>query len=507
MKRILLLLAFLACGDASAFKPGALGGHSGLGRKCGALGNCGGSAYGFPKSAFVLVATGNSLTAGTDTTLPWTTQLGTMLTASGVSYTLTNAGHGANCTVNVGACPADLITRIPAEVDPLFDSTKNNVLILQEVINELANGSTGAAAYAHVTQYFNALANPSGWYKIVIMPTPCHSPGCLADPTFETDRQAFISLVNADPTFGGTVHAVWRVDQDTRLGPDAAADDSYYYLQSGGTPNKVHWVARADGIAAASIMTLLRAKDEAKFPFIPQHAPYAAGLFSASVTGSVLTSSGGVATNGQAVATWNNNGSLESGNLVQATGARQPVYNSTGFGGLPSINLDTNVKDMVSASSVTLGRGTMIVTANATTGGFVLAVPAAANDKRMGVTEVAQTVPYSTYEYNGAAGALQTQANGTVLGASHVVSFVFNGTKAGQVLYVDGISKTLTQYSTFGGNSGDTPAAATLALGATTNSMVGNVGDIFVSPIPLTNAERYLLENYFGSRRGITVAP
>lgn len=491
MNRLLLLVMLLACGDAAAFKPGALGGHSGLGRKCGALGNCGGAA----RNAFVIVAAGNSLVSGSDTTSPWVTQMGTMLATTGATYSLQNKGHGGETTQQLQA-------RIPADVDAYWDATKINVLVFQEVINDIGlTPSTGAQAYANVQAYMNALTRP--WYKILIMPTPAHTPGTPV-PAFEIGRQAFITLVNSDPTFGGKVDAVWRVDSDPRLGLDAAADDAYYYCTSGCGTNKVHWIARSDGIAAAAIMDVLRARWPGSFPYTPQQMPYEAAGFSAAVSGSVLTTSGGPAADGNNVATWVHDGAIESGNATQSTGANQPVYSVTGFGGRPALTMGAAKR--LTAGNATIGKGTFAATVYTTGGGFVAQ---GGSDTRLGAAEVnnAQTVKYSVYNLVAGAGTVKTQLAGSIHGAPHVLVYVFDGTYAGAKIYVDGTEITLTQYLAYGADCGSTPVLSPFTVGDFTNGMIGSLGELYASPIPFNTTERQNLERYLGALRGITVAP
>lgn len=502
MKRLLMLIALLSCGDAAAFKPGALGGHSGLGRKCGALGNCGGSTYGFPKSAFVFVAAGNSITFGQDSTSTFTTQMSTMLTASGITHSMNNKGHGAYCTGSQAGCAGNLTEQIPTDVDPLWDGTKNNILIFQEVINDIYFGSTGAQAYAHVTTYFQTLARPGSWYKIVIMPTPRDNPG-VSQPTYENERQAFIALANADPTFGGTVNALWRVDQDTRLGLAASDADGYYYYLSGGADTKTHWLYTAHAIAAAALMDILRAKDAGKFPYIPQHQPWASAAYSAAVTGSALTTSGGAATDGQVVATWTTAGGLEGGSAVQAGAGLQPTYSATGFGGRPALTMPDATTSMVT-SATTLGSATFAFTFTSSAGGFA-AYKNTTNAKYAVFDNVSS---FSIFEAVGATNAAHYVPPGTFVGSvPHVAVFVYDGTFAGQQIWLDGTAVSLTQYLTYNGNPGNPPTSEVMTIGHPTASFVGKLGEFYASPIPFNATERKNLERYLGALRGITVAP
>lgn len=504
-KRILLVFAVLGVvGTAAAFTgrnlPGP--GRTGLPVKCGNLGKCGGAASGFPKSAFVFVAAGNSLALGTDSTSPWPTQLSTMLTASGVSYIMNNIGRGGYATEYLAdRANFSLTYKIPTDVDPLYDATKNNVLIFQEVINDLYYGSTGAQAYANLRTYMQTLAQ-SGWYKIVVMPTPRDNPG-VTQPTYENERQNFITLVNADPTFGGYVNAVWRVDQDTRLGSASSDSDGYYYYLSGGADTKVHWLFTADAIAASAIMDLLRQKDSTKFPFKPQYMPFPGAIFSSAKAGSVLASSGGPATDGQTVATWVHDGSLESGNIALTSGT--PSYSTTGFGGQPAITLAAS-SHLTTAGNVTTGRGTIAITFKASVGGFAVWGNNGSGDRRLYASEVGGTYGTTSYEAAGATFAQHNAAAGTVVtNTPHVMVMTFDGTLANQKVYLDG---TLIGGTT--GTNGD-PGATILAqvfhVGHPGSAFVGSIGEVLMSQIPASDTERKRLETYLGALRNITVAP
>lgn len=491
MKRLLLLLAFLACGDAAAFKPGALGGHSGLGRKCGALGNCGGNTYGFPKSAFNFVADGNSIVAGTGAPgLAFPDQLSRVLTATGFTYTMTNVAHSGYTTPQLTAL-------IPSEVDPLWDGTKNNVLLFHEVLNDLGSGCgshcTGAQAYAHVQTFMQSLARR--WYVVLITPGPQAS---YPISQYDIDRAAFLALVDADPTFGGTVDATYRLDLDTRFGVVGSNADAYYFYDG------THWLKTAHACVTSAILDVLGTKDAVKFAYRPAFMPWPSAAFTTANGSSALAASGGAATDGQTVATWvADSAAVETGNATQGTDANRPTYSASGFGGHPALNYTIN-KGLV-AAAITLGRGTFVVTASPTAVGHILSSNGPPMDRRFYLDEVA--TGFSSYEYNGSAGSIHTVANGTYVGAAHVASFTFSGTDALQKVHVDGTSKTLTTWSGFSGNATDLIKTGTLLIGNPTISMTGKVGDVYISLIPLSDHERKNLERYLGALRGITVAP
>lgn len=456
-----------------------------------------------PDIVYNFVAVGNSLVEGQDAGgQPWPTQLSTKLTHAGVPFTIANKGHGANATEYLADRPNFSLTyKIPADVDPLYntDPLAVNILIFQEVINDIYYGSTGAQAYANVATYMSTLADP-GWFKIVIMPTPRDNPGTV-QPTYDNERQNFINLVAADPTFGGTVDAVWRVDQDSRLGSDTSDNDGYYYYLSGGADTKTHWLSRAHSIAASALMDILGTHFPSAFPYKPQYAPWPAALFSAAKSGSVLTTSGGPASNGQAVTTWVHDGSLESGNLGLEAGT--PTYSTTGFGGDPAITMGVN-SSFVTVGAIGTGRGTLAVTVYATSPGFATWGNLLGSDRRLYAAADGDAYDVTGMVINNAIYAATAAPAGTVTGAPHVLVFTFDGTAAGQKVYLDGTQVGTTSST---GDPGDAFTQQVFHVGHSAASLVGSIGEVFISPIPLSTAERKKLENSWGSLRGITIAP
>ncbi|HXU05337.1 MAG TPA: hypothetical protein VN903_30465, partial [Polyangia bacterium] len=139
-----------------------------------------------------LFAHGNSFIAGQDAdrpgaiNSPWPVQLGISTTATGISVTISKVGHGAYATGNVAGPSLNLTLTIPTDVDPAYVAGKFNILVLHEVINDLYYGSTGAQAYLHVQQYFQATAVQ--WEcRAVVFPTPRNNAGTPVG--YETERQ------------------------------------------------------------------------------------------------------------------------------------------------------------------------------------------------------------------------------------------------------------------------------------------------------------------------------
>ncbi len=453
-------------------------------------------ARGLHRSAYVFAMVGNSLTVGTHQNTPWPTRLATMLTKSGVSYTLTNLGHGGYATEYLAdRANFSLTYKIPTEVDPLWDASKNNVLVLQEVINDLYYGATGAEAYANVRAYFQTTAKQ--WdYRVVVAPTPRDNPGVPVG--YEAARQDFITLMAADPTFGGWVDDVWRVDQDPRLGDAADCANGYYYYISGGADTKVHWIDNAGAIAASSVMRLLRAKRPDHFPFIPNYAPYPTSLFSAATAGAVLKPGATPAADGDTAETWQDDGSLESGDLSRGGGA--PLYETSGFGGNPSVVMAGTNSYFTAANLVSHGRGTFAITFKASAAGLGVWVDGCSGFCRVLLN------PNNTETAKHAIGATNKTIRDltpTLLGSvSHVLMFVFTGTSSEIEVYLDGVAVAGT--TTNVGDPGDTINTGTLKVGHPGAAFTGEIGEVFTSRVPFNATERGELTTYLCALRGVT---
>ncbi len=470
---------------------------------------------GFQKSGFVLVHAGNSISQGLRATspvdgttpAPTSAQLDDMLTNLGVTHTSYNESHGGYSTTHECGDGADL-SELIGDVDAHWDGTKNNILILQEIINDIYCGASAEEAYEHVRQYLTKTAHR--WFTILVMPTPRDNPG-TTQPDFENVRQAFNALVDRDPSFGGTVDAVYRADKDTRIGLAASDSDDYFYYNPGsGSDQKVHWLYTAHAIAAGGIMDILRAWDPAKFPYKPQQFPRVAAYHSAATTGSVLTASGGVATDGQVVAEVMGDGAIESGSLLQATNANRPLYDATGFGSHPALAM-TALKTMTSTNGIYVGHGTIMMTVEmATSTGYGVLLTRSAGAIATYLSTSSSTSEVAELRESDGKGTDAVVTN-AVTAADHVLTFVFDGTVAGQRFYIDGVSQTLTPYSlppaTYDIDALIPNTLWNYRLGHPTLSTISKIGEVLVSPINASDHERHQAEQFLGDFRGVSITP
>lgn len=308
-----------------------------------------------------------------------------------------------------------------------------------------------------------------------------------------------LNLVDADPTFGGTVDAVWRLDQDSRIGYPSSDEDGYYYYLSGGADTKVHWLTAAHSIAASALIDVLKTDFPVFATFKPQYSPMPAALYSAATTGTPRNSGGSAATDGQGVSTWLIDGSTESGTFTCGAG---PVYETNGFGGQPSIIM-TSSSYCTAAGSITWGRGTLAITYRASAAGFGVWGDGSGGLERIYLHP------------NNAFTALHSDASSAYNGINvtpdllgnipHVLVFTFTGNSSGVHVYLDGTE--LAGTPTNSGNPGFDLQTGIIKLGHPSSGFTGEIGEIYFSPIPLSTAERKMLENYWGSLRGITIAP
>lgn len=419
-----------------------------------------------------VVCAGNSLTVGYGTATPWPDMLDDQLNAGGKTTTVVNAGHSGEGT-------DQLATRVATEIDTEYDDTKACVLVLQEVLNDLAwDSTTAATAYQHVIDYVDALAD-SGWYVIVLTPTPAQGAGMSG--TYETRRQDFLALVAADPTFSGRVDAIVDTGNDPRL---ADPTNAYWY-----NADLIHFHTRTNGLVAADVILTIRSLLPAVAASIA-HAPYPCPVLDAA---SGLQDAGGAwPDNAETIATWVPLVSVEAtGNFVQATDANRPTYDAAS----ESVSLTTSQR-LASGSAITTSThytfaGRVKLT---TTGNLMLHTGTGSTDVRFYTDEGTGT--FALYAYDGSHGSLKTMPAGTLSDdAWHTFVVVCDGTDGSHRLYVDGSEVTLSTYS---GWNGDPHAAGTgtLSLFGTggSNGVAGKVKAVVKSPVPVNAAERAALE-------------
>lgn len=419
-----------------------------------------------------IVCVGNSLTVGFGTTYPYPDILSAQLNAGGKTTTVVNAGHNGEGT-------DQLATRVATEIDTEHDASRACVLVLQEVLNDLAwDSTTAATAYQHVIDYVDALAD-SGWYVIVLTPTPAQGAGMSG--TYETRRQDFLALVAADPTFSGRVDAIVDTGNDPRL---ADPTNAYWY-----NADAIHFKDVSNGVVAALAIAAIRSILPAVSGSIA-HVPYPCPVLDAR---SGLQDAGGAAPDdGENVATWVPLVSVEAtGNFVQATDANRPSYN------LANVAVDLSVDERMSASATTFTSTRYTLAGRVkltTTGNLMSHIGTAATDVRFYTSEGPGT--HSLYAHDGTNGSLKTMPAGTLSDdAWHTFVAVCDATDASHKLYVDGSLVSTSTYLTWNTNP-NASGVGTLQIFGTGagNGVAGKVKALVKSLVPVNATERAALE-------------
>lgn len=155
------------------------------------------------ETEYNIVCDGNSLTAGQGATSGQTypVQLGALLTTQGATAAVENKGVGAQNTQDM---EADAST----DIDPLYDSSKSNYLLVWEGRNDLNqnNGLTVQQAYNNLVTYCEN-RQAVGWKVILFSLLPSYTASYNGDTTvagyeaLEADRVALNVLLKANWTF------------------------------------------------------------------------------------------------------------------------------------------------------------------------------------------------------------------------------------------------------------------------------------------------------------------
>lgn len=132
-----------------------------------------------------LVADGDSLTFGAGVPTAYPPQL----TLSGGLWVITNKG------VN-GQLLSAMVANAATDIDPLYNATVKNVVILWGGINDLASSVTPATCYANYKAFCDA-RHAIGW-KVVVTTLPSNK---FVDNT----REQFNTLLRADHSFADAI--------------------------------------------------------------------------------------------------------------------------------------------------------------------------------------------------------------------------------------------------------------------------------------------------------------
>lgn len=417
----------------------------------------------------------NIVVVGSSLAADWPAWMSSALTAGGKTNTVTNNGHGSYTIKHAGGS-GKLIDLVATEVDALHNPAQANVLYLEGTTNDLYFGATGAQAYQYVKDYLDALA--TRWdYVVFCTPTPRNNVGTPVG--FETERQALLTAVAGDPTFGGRVDAIVDFGNETRMSSTA---DAYWY-----NADMVHYTAYAKGLLASAVLTAIRSLLPA-VSYSVAHAPYPCPWLTAS--SGLLNGSAAAPANGDGIASWTPKLAIETtGAYAQGTAGNRPTYDAA------NTALDVAADDrLVSASAFgTTTRYTLAFRAKLTAAGL-FSLHNATSDVRLYTSEGAGT--YSLYSYDGGTGSLRESPASTFNDSAwHTFVAVCDGTHAGHKLYVDGSEVTLGTYSTFNGNPSAIGSAVHYLFGSSgSDGVTGKIKAVFKSPVPVNATERAALD-------------
>jgi len=190
-----------------------------------------------------LIAVGDSITYGFETTNPWPVNISTALGTS--SDNLGVSGIGWNTTVSGNT----LTTSAPTLVDPIRTTfgdcaPKLPYLVLFAGTNDIFNsGYTGTQTYGYFQTYISARLS-AGWlpHQIVVATM-------LPRGSSDTDRTTYnADLVNGATTYG---YALARLDLDSNIGCFGCQSNITYYNSDAIHPNNTGQQIIANLICAA----------------------------------------------------------------------------------------------------------------------------------------------------------------------------------------------------------------------------------------------------------------
>lgn len=127
------------------------------------------------------MADGDSITAGTGVTTPWTQLI------SPQTYVIHNVAVPAETL-------ATMLANYPTVVAPFFKAGHKNLIVLWAGTNDIEKGTTPAAVYASLTSYV-AQAHATG-FKIIV--TTMLSRGIPGVGNFDPQKNAYNSLIQAN---------------------------------------------------------------------------------------------------------------------------------------------------------------------------------------------------------------------------------------------------------------------------------------------------------------------
>lgn len=198
------------------------------------------------------------------------------------------------------------------------------------------------------------------------------------------------------------------------------------------------------------------------------------------------------------VGTWPDR-SANGNDATQATAANQPLYKASLIGGRPGLSFDGT--DFLATGDVSLGTFSMFIVFSATANGMPI-THGDATGTGNGHWIYTDEGCAIDLRRGGAFSGKNVSPDWGIDGASRVVTHTFDGTHAGNLLYIDGTAQTLVDCLS-SVDPGTTPTAQALGIGARptgANPVTGSIAEVIVYDRVLTAAERQTVETYLGTK-------
>lgn len=205
---------------------------------------------------------------------------------------------------------------------------------------------------------------------------------------------------------------------------------------------------------------------------------------------------------GDPVATWVDS-SGNSKDATQATGTKQPSYQTNEKNSLPVVRFDGG--DGLATPNITIGPRTIFAVYKATGAGFIYEISTDSNGGNGGYlyTETGNSI-FVTRGGTGS-GKNYMPAVSRADGTWRYVSHVFDGTDASHVLFENGVSTALAA-----GSASGNPGTATISQpvyvgsrGAAAVFLTGDIAELIIYNTALSTADRQTVEAYLAAKWAI----
>lgn len=203
---------------------------------------------------------------------------------------------------------------------------------------------------------------------------------------------------------------------------------------------------------------------------------------------------------------------IVGGDYVQTTAAKQPLYESSGFGinNLPLISFD-GIDDYLTGNTKVGTTGIITVAAkfDSTTNGYSFCVDKVGfnNTYRFYTTTTGRL---AIYYRNGSSGTLSSCYTDVVLtnGEDYIASFIFKGNGLGWQIFLNGAEKTLTNAGTHTGASFSGMSQNASHIGKTSSSLLTAYSKTKIAFVhylqdDITETSRISIEDYINDKYSI----